>query len=348
MAALSIPPEAGAPEWVHLLPAGEIATNDSRGPYHEIDADKVIAASLKLADRLPIDENHSTDLAASRGEPAPARGWITELQARADGVWGRVEWTEAGRRLVEGREYRGISPVILHTKSKPPKVIALLRASLVNNPNFRGLATLHQQQEPHMPFSERLADMLGLNSDAGEDDIVTAVQSALDEAEDDALTALQAQVGEIAVALGLDKGATPEAVLNAATAVDASDKDTIIALQSTVDELSGQVKSLSETGAKSRAETYVDREIAAGRVGVKAQRDRYIAMHMKDPAETEALIGGLPKVAGGALIEDRPPAAKDGMVALNSEQSAAAKLMGVDPEAMAKTLADEQKQKEGI
>ena len=114
-AAVALPEDTeAAPEWVHLLPAGEIQTGDGRGPYRVADAVALLAASLTEDDRLPIDENHATDLAAPEGRPAPARGWIVELQARADGIWGRVEWTREGKRLVLGRAYRGISPVIRH------------------------------------------------------------------------------------------------------------------------------------------------------------------------------------------------------------------------------------------
>ncbi len=138
--AQSLPaPTSGAevPDWIHLLPPGPIQTGDRRGPYSLIDAEAVARASLSEGDRLPIDENHATDLAAPKGLPAPARGWIVEMQAREDGVWGRVEWTDVGRDLVSGRAYRGISPVIAHDKAK--RVLAVLRASLINKPNLRGL-----------------------------------------------------------------------------------------------------------------------------------------------------------------------------------------------------------------
>ena len=78
----------GAPAWVHLLPAGEIETIDRRGPYRIADAEKLIAAGFAATPRLPIDENHATDLAAPKGQPAPARGWITAMEAREDGIWG--------------------------------------------------------------------------------------------------------------------------------------------------------------------------------------------------------------------------------------------------------------------
>ena len=62
-----------------------------------------------------------------RSEPAPARGWIVELQGRQDGIWGKVEWTATGRDLVAGKAYRGISPVIEHRPDN--SIIAIRRAS---------------------------------------------------------------------------------------------------------------------------------------------------------------------------------------------------------------------------
>lgn len=77
--AIAMPADAtGAPERVHLLPAGEIRTGDGSG-YRVPEASEFLAASLRAGNLVPIDESHSTDLAAPRGEPAPAQGWIIEL-----------------------------------------------------------------------------------------------------------------------------------------------------------------------------------------------------------------------------------------------------------------------------
>ncbi len=89
----------GVPEWVHLLPAGVVRTVDGRGPYHCTSLQSV--ADLLGGKRLPIDENHATDKGGKAlGMPAPARGWIVALEARDDGLWGQVEWTGEGRKLM--------------------------------------------------------------------------------------------------------------------------------------------------------------------------------------------------------------------------------------------------------
>ncbi|MFN3676796.1 MAG: phage protease [Sphingomonas pseudosanguinis] len=134
-------PATSIPEWVHLLPAGQVRTVDGRGPYTVSDMTALCAASM-AGGKLALDENHATDLAAPKGLSAPARGWIVALQARRDGIWGKVEWTPEGRKLVPG--YRGISPVIRHDKQSG-RIDAILRASLTNTPNLSGLVTLHSE-----------------------------------------------------------------------------------------------------------------------------------------------------------------------------------------------------------
>jgi phage I-like protein len=158
-------PRGDVPAWVHLLPPGAIRTVDGRGPY-QVDA-HAVAAAFKAGDKLPIDENHAIDLAKSTGQPSPARGWIVGLQARADGVWGAVEWNSAGAALMADCAYRGISPAILHNQSG--KVLAVLRASLTNTPNLQGLTTLHSQDHfGHQPLDaadRHVIALMGLSED---------------------------------------------------------------------------------------------------------------------------------------------------------------------------------------
>lgn len=361
-AALDIPvagsaSDAAAPEWVHLLPAGEIRTGDGRGPYRVADAVALMAASLDQGDRLPIDENHATDLAAPRGEPAPARGWIVELQSRDDGVWGRVEWTARGRRLVAAREYRGISPVIHHTKSG--EVTAILRASLVNRPNLRGLTALHSLSSPpghpalhtswetqNMTLLEKLLAALGLPAATTETDAIAAV-TALHQQQAASSTALQAArdevLGPIAQKLGLQAGADAAAVLAGVEqlAAGAGQDGAVAALQAELAGVTTQLNTLLETGRREKAEAFVDGAIRAGRVGVRPMRDRYVTMHMADPAGTAEIVNALPVLGGGGQVVPATPPAREGEIALNAEQLAVARMLGQDPKAYAETLGAE-------
>ena len=297
---VSIPASEEPPEWIHLLPtsAGRIETNDGRGPYFVADAAALIAASLAGNAELPLDENHATDL--TPGAPSPARGWITAMEARADGIWGKVRWTKSGRELVADQAYRGISPVFLHTDDKT--VQRILRASLVNNPNLRGLATLHQ--EGNVNFMERLAEKLGLNAAATEDQILAALPAKPGDQ-----IALQAALPDLRSAFGLAETADMAAVLAAAQAAGRDVKTTMPALQAQVTELSGKLTAMQDAGKKAAAETFIDAEIKAGRMGLNAQnRDEFVAMHRENPERTEKLVKGFALMPGRINAGEPPPA----------------------------------------
>lgn len=330
------PAASGAPEWVHLLPTakGAIQTVDDRGPFKVTDAEALIALSFSTVDKLPIDENHATDLAAPQGLPAPARGWIVEMQARDNGIWGRVEWTRAGRVLVASHAYRAISPVVTHDEDKT--LGRILRASLVNNPNFTGLVALNQERS--MSFMAKLAELLGLDAAATEEQVIAAIKSKGGE-KTEVEIGLQAALTEIGTALGVS-GDTA-AVIAAAKAAKTAQPAEIVSLQSEVATLTTTINGF----AKERSTAFVDAEIAAGRVGLKPVRDRYISMHMADPTGTDALIKALPIMGKSGTTVEPPVVLKDGEIALNAEQSNAARVLGVDPKKYAETLAAEAAQK---
>lgn len=333
-------PEGEAPDWVHLLPVseGQIQTADERGPYHVTDAAAFIAASLPPGDKLPIDQDHATDLAAPHGLPAPARGWIVEMQARADGVWGRVEWTREGRELVVGRAYRALSPVTVLGPGK--RLVRMLRASLVNKPNFRGLATLNQETD--MPSMKMLAEALGLAEDATEEQLLAAIA----ELKKKPAPELQAAVAEIGTALGVE-GGDAKAILAAAKIAKAGTAE-VVALQAQVTELGSQLKDIQTARARAASEAYVDAALRAGRTGVrKNNRDELVELHMEQPAVVENLIGGMPIVPPGERLA--PPARiKEGEIALSAEQATAARLLGIPAEAYTKTLAAEHSNEETV
>lgn len=334
MAAQALPALAvgsAVPEWVHLLPAGAIRTHDGRGPYRVEDAEAVIAASMADERGLPIDENHSTDLAAPQGREAPARGWIAELQARVDGLWGRVEWTATGAALLADRAYRGLSPVILHDKAG--RVLRILGASLVNRPNLRGLAALHA--EDNMDDLERIAVALGLAADATADEAVARAEELAGS------TALQSALTDIGAALGVEGEADQAVIVALASAAKASSEETV-ALQGQVTSLQSELDGFKAAQKRSISEAYVDAEMAKGREGLRASsRDHFIALHMENPERAKAIIEGLPVRGPGAVLSKRegtPPAAGGATVSLNADQAAAALALGISVGDYLKTL----------
>lgn len=161
-------------QWIHLLPAGTIRTRDDRGPYRLTDPDAVINASRQHAGtrQMPIDYDHAIDLAAPRGQAAPAAGWVNAMQSRADGIWGRVDWTPRAAKQLADREYRYLSPVISHDAAG--NVLGILRASLTNTPNLEQLRAL-SSMETNMDKLPELRAKLGLPADATIDDILAKI-----------------------------------------------------------------------------------------------------------------------------------------------------------------------------
>lgn len=158
--------EQGAPDWINLLPPGPVVpTADGRGPYRIVDAAKLASDSLLGTSCLPIDENHATDLAAPLGGPSPARGWIVELKARGDGVWGRVKWTTRGASLLAEHAYKYISPAI--AVRADGTITRILRAALTNTPNLPDLIALNSSAMSELSDSERrIVAMMGLDASA--------------------------------------------------------------------------------------------------------------------------------------------------------------------------------------
>ena len=131
---------AGVPDWVHLLPLGEIKAVDGRA-WRNTDPQAVVNATRAIGRDLPIDYDHATDTGKASGAPAPAAGWITAVEVRADGIWGKVDWTERGREALAAREWRFISPVFLFDKAAGV-IRRILRAALTNDPAIAELTAL--------------------------------------------------------------------------------------------------------------------------------------------------------------------------------------------------------------
>ncbi|MDI6855075.1 MAG: phage protease [Deltaproteobacteria bacterium] len=148
----------GVPEWIKLLPLGEVALGDGREPFC-VDREALDAMTRHFEARgldLVIDYEHQT----LSGGKAPAAGWIRELAAREDGLWARVEWTETARRHLMDREYRYFSPV-LRLEEKTRRPMALLHAALTNTPAINGLEPLVGKGSGQWPVASGQAKSSG-------------------------------------------------------------------------------------------------------------------------------------------------------------------------------------------
>lgn len=323
---LPSPPEgADVPEWIQLTPAGRFETFDARGPYEVTDPQAVIEASFAARGEIEIDVNHAPFTAAKAGGEAPARGWIVEMQVREDGIWGKVRWTKEGARLVADQAYRRISPVFRLAHPGSNRVVAILNASLVNRQNLRGLAALNFEEEERMSFLKQLAGVLDLGADATEEQVTTAVNKLKED-------------GDVVAAAKATAAGAPDAVAL---------QSALTEMQDTIAAQAEQIAGLQGGASKDKAEAFVDGEIQKGRFIPKALRDHYISMHQEDPARVEKEIAGMPMLNGGSVAHLTPPST-DGSIAMNAEQSQAAKLLGLSAEDYQAVLDEERKAQEGF
>jgi phage I-like protein len=80
------------PEWIRVLPLGTVELSDHREPF-TVDEASLMSMTADFRSRgvdLVIDYEHQS----LQGERAPAAGWIKDLEARPDGLWARVDWTQ--------------------------------------------------------------------------------------------------------------------------------------------------------------------------------------------------------------------------------------------------------------
>lgn len=326
----------GAPEWIHLMALGEIPLRDGRPAwFNEAPAD-VIATSLSAAGGrdLPIDYDHQIDLATRPGVggTAKAAGWIKELQLRADGIWGRVEWTAAASQAIADREYRYISPVFDYRRTDR-QVTFLRRAALTNNPAMTLTALSHQQQPEEVrvdPILKALLEALGLKPDT---DQATAVAHA------QALVGAKATVDKVAAKLGVTGAVTETALASAIDARAATEPDPArFAPIETVNALQTALATIQSERAAEKAATAVAAAMKAGKV-IPAQKDWATAYAAKDPEGFADWVGSAPIVAAGGTVPVTDPGAADG--GLSAEDLAICSQLGVSPEDFKKTRATE-------
>ena len=237
---------------------------------------------------LPIDYDHATDFGAPEGRPAPAAGWIRELEVRGGAVWGRVEWTTRAASSIVAREYRYVSPVF-QFDPKDGVVTRLLRAGLTNNPNLHltAIAASHtaaannETKDEHMEFpSQELRELLSLESDATVADVVAKVR---------------------------ELRAAGDAASSQSTSTHAHDPAHYVAIAEFERALT-ELNALKADRARERAAHTVEEAIRAGKI-VPAQREWAIAYCAADTRGFQAFAAKQPSILGENLgLSGEPPA----------------------------------------
>jgi len=311
---LSLNFEGEIPARITLVPPDKTVKGRDGREWKNPNPKQVALNSTARLSLLPIDENHSTDLAAPKGGSSPAFGWMKNLCADASGaICADVEWTERGREALAKKEYRFISPVFLHNEKG--EINCILRAALTNSPNLN-LPALNSEQAKNnnleVSMNRELLAALGLPDTATEAAALAAAKSL-----NASKAAASAQTDRTAVDL---TAYAPRADLNAMEArAVAAEK---------------QLADLNAAQLKKDAEAAVDGAIK-NRKFAPASRAEYLALcstqagleaFKRLAAVSPAIIGTETQVPDGA-----PPAAGSG-TALNAEEAGIAKAMGYSEE----------------
>ncbi|HNX04516.1 MAG TPA: phage protease [Opitutales bacterium] len=92
---------------------------------------------------IPVYTGHPDDPEFS-GQPGHtdtrAQGWITELFALPDGLYGEIRWSKSGRELVENASYKFLSPrwAMRDAGNGVFEPVRLISVGLTNTPNIPG------------------------------------------------------------------------------------------------------------------------------------------------------------------------------------------------------------------
>lgn len=195
--------------WFHLVPRGEFAHPES-GLMQVLDAPSLQAMVNRFTEEakqpnfagLLIDADH---FSYDPEKSSEAYGWIKELQNRADGIWGRIEWTpDLGEPAVKNGRYRFVSPVWLPRDveklgNKRVRPLRLDTAGLTNQPNLRGMVPLSNRKPTEVGADrtnnnkgkpmKSVCTLLGLSADAEEASVhaeVTKLKNRIVVVEDEA------------------------------------------------------------------------------------------------------------------------------------------------------------------
>lgn len=157
------PAKAGELQWIKLGPRGAFTTRDGRN--YSFDPEALVAKFAADTLDLPVDLDHGIVEKRLGAEPV---GWVKKLEARADGLYGQVDWLETGRAKLAARTHRYVSPSFHYDDQGAATWVHSV--SLVPAPALPGAAVA--SANPPQPQPEKtmkaIATELGLSADASE------------------------------------------------------------------------------------------------------------------------------------------------------------------------------------
>lgn len=203
------PPDDG---WIHVSPLGRYPVHlggddveiliDAAACADQVAAFRAEAAAAGEAwGGMLVDFDH---FSLDTDKSSEAAGWADALEARPDGLWARVRWTDSGLAAIRGGRYRYTSPVHLprdcRRDGEAYVPARLHRLALTNDPRMlQGISRMRpisSRTEPEgadatqptpppapggtkgpqpMDYKTMLLGLLGLPAEATDDEITAAL-----------------------------------------------------------------------------------------------------------------------------------------------------------------------------
>lgn len=307
--------EGQAPEWIELIPTGPVIEGrDKRAWLFDEQAQQwVLAAFTGRGIDMVIDWEHASEVAAPKGEEAPAAGWIDRLELRGGALWGHVDWTPRAGIQVAAKEYRFVSPVFDYDESR--RIVRMVSVGLTNKPNLVLTALNHEQSEPQkMALSLALAVSLGLDATATDEQAVAAVTQLK-------ATATARNSEQPSLDKFVPRGDYDMAVSRATNAEQA-------------------LETRKADDHKAVVNTEIDAALKAGKITpATADYHRAACSEQAGLDRFREFVKAAPSVADPSDLSNRKPEVI--ATALNAEQRAVCAQLGLDPVEFVKTLNSE-------
>ncbi|ORE85586.1 prophage MuSo2 protein [Aurantimonas sp. 22II-16-19i] len=298
---------APAQEWIKIAPRGRVGTRDGRS--YAFDPE-MLAARFNSDDvKVPVDFEHGTVYLASKGQRSDAIGWIEELVARDDGLYGRVEWLDAGKTALRARTHRYVSPTFPHDAEG--NAVFLHSVALVTAPALANMPALAganpQQPSTDSAMSDKIAAALGLAAGTSEAAILAAIPGLLKKLDE----------GKVVTALGLPASADETAVLSAIADLKKKPEGDLASLRAELSTTQTELAALQATTRKGVVDTLLDTALKEKRI-YPAQRESYASLCATDAGLTQVsvLLAATPPALGASGLDGKLPG-EGGMKAID-------------------------------
>lgn len=197
---------------VLVVPKGEFFGSDSEGnAVPETIDDEVIAGLESKLDgkELLVDKDHSS-MKVGQDRDTSAMGWMHSFKKKADGLWAKISWTDIGKKLIENRVFRFLSPSFILKDTKPTE---MLNVGLTNQPAFKEAAAPIINHTPTEDFEqEKKEDILTMNKEELMkliDEAVAAAVEKMKASNEEVIDEVKEEVKEEVVE-AVEEGKTPE------------------------------------------------------------------------------------------------------------------------------------------